>query len=1086
MGKLADRYAQKQNVLPKNQSLPQGASFGEVSTNQKTELTRPLNVRYDTQKAFNLDENGMKKTSISASKPSNSIEIQELNYEEYNQLQNEFEKLTKEYGKDSFITKAVENQLKASFVPKDKEFSVKKDIINPTATGIAKGLTFGLLEPTLSADTETSDTGLAKGVETVANLGTSFATSAGIYGVANKVLGGLSAFQAINNPFIRNIVTGQVADLVIQSPLVIGKSMSDGKKPDEILKDWVKDQAVNLAFNSIFSGFENLPQIKKLFSSKEAGQITQEQLEQGIKDEADKLSKEALSQTENIKQSDTSIEATTKPTINETAQSGVITPTAENTINQPLNTSKRNQEFTIEANKENAVKADLNAPIVTDKQINLFNSTAKKKFGENSAEKVKEITDKYGVNSVEELSQKQMNEALYKEFGYGEKVNDVLDIPQDDTLKVLAGNKVHLLDYMRTPQKVLEKIGLGKQARQLIDANNNYLDELPKEIDKVTAWYDRVKQDPTASQRIFQYLDKPKNSAVEMVVLNTEEKKVADEIKSYLSDWADKLGLPKSRRLTNYITHIFEQDFLKKDFDPDIAKLITNKVPGSVYDPFVAERLGKQGYVEDVFRSLDAYIKRGVRKANFDPALNSLSEASKDLPLENWQYVKKLGDRINMRPTDTDTLIDNLIKATPIGYKFGARPFTSLTKNARNLVYKGTLGLNVGSAIRNLTQGVNTYAKLGEKWTAKGYIDNFKSMVNGSDELEKVGVLRDSFIQDRKLSSTKKAMEKLDKGLFSLFELAEKVNRGGAYYGAKARALSQGLSEEEAIKKGVEMARQTQFTFGSVDTPVALQSDIMKTLGQFQSFNVKQAEFLGEMAKNKEWGGLIRFIGANALIIGTVGQMLGYDYKDMIPFSGVVTGDTKLGQTPPIQAVGDVVNAVVNPPDKFGNVNKKNIGERLLDVVSKDAPAFIPAGVQTKKTFQGIDAVNKGASYNQNVNVQYAIDQTPGNYVRGALFGKSNLDEAQTYFDENKNAFGENQTAAFKYAQKNGIKNTDFYKAVDGLRNLKTEVEGRKEPTTAEKRRYLATLFKGEKLILMVNLLVDTDKGKKIMEAGAK
>ena len=41
----------------------------------------------------------------------------------------------------------------------------------------------------------------------------------------------------------------------------------------------------------------------------------------------------------------------------------------------------------------------------------------------------------------------------------------------------------------------------------------------------------------------------------------------------------------------------------------------------------------------------------------------------------------------------------------------------------------------------------------------------------------------------------------------SLFELAEKINRGSAYFGAKARALSKGMSEQQAVQEGINMAR---------------------------------------------------------------------------------------------------------------------------------------------------------------------------------------------------------------------------------------------------------------------------------------
>lgn len=581
--------------------------------------------------------------------------------------------------------------------------------------------------------------------------------------------------------------------------------------------------------------------------------------------------------------------------------------------------------------------------------------------------------------------------------------------------------KVGIFDYLRTPDRVLKKIGLEKESNQIKKAYNNYLDELPKEIDKVTAWSNRVKNNKGAEQRIFKYLDGQNQK------LTGEELKVAKEIKGYLEEWADKLDLPKDGRIASYITHIFEKDFIQKEFDPDLAKIIDEKIPGSVYDPFLQKRLGQQGYVEDVFRALDAYVKRATRKINMDPALYDLEANSNKLDLESWKYVKNYTDRINLRPTEWDSLLDNAIKQSPVGYKAGQRPTASLTRKLRQWVYRGTLGLNVGSAIRNLTQGVNTYAQLGEKYTGIGYMKVLRSLASSDDELSRVGVLRNNIIEDRSLSATKKTWENIDKGLFSFFEAAERINRGAAYYGAKARALRAGKSEREAIEAGVEMARKTQFTFGSVDTPVALQSDLVKLFTQFQSFNIKQTEFLGEMAKNKEYAGLARWLGANAVILFTVGQAMGWDWKDMIPFGSVIGGEQKIGETPPIQLAQNIGKIALGGKDKFGQPIDG------YDVADSITP-FIPAGVQLMgKTIPGLYDVNRGyatsdwgvkklanmATGNEG-KIKFPISQTPSNYIRAGVFGSSKLPAAREYKQKDRTVFGDNQAETFRSLDQQG------------------------------------------------------------------
>lgn len=596
-------------------------------------------------------------------------------------------------------------------------------------------------------------------------------------------------------------------------------------------------------------------------------------------------------------------------------------------------------------------------------------------------------------------------------------------IPKNISVK----QKVNLLDYYRTPENVLKKIGLGQQARFLRQQYDSYIRELPVEIGKITEWSKRVR--PESNQKIFKYLDGQK------VSLDSNELKVATEIRSYLKDWANRLNLPEEKRISNYITHIFDKDFIQKDFPSEIASLIRDKIPGSVYDPFTQERLGKFGYIEDTWRALDAYVKRATRKVNMDPALDSLKAAGEVLEDSQFNYIKKYADRINLRPTETDTLIDNLVKSSPIGYRLGQRPVTGTTKTARQMVYRGLLGLNPASALRNLSQGANTYAKLGEKYTVIGYskvVQNLpKFLANKETELERVGVLDNGFVQDRQLSAVKGVMERLDKGLFYLFEQAEKINRGAAYYGAKAKAINQGMSEQQAIEVAKELVRKTQFSFGSIDTPVALQSDVVKTFSQFQSYSAKQIEFLGEMVAKKDFAGLARYLGATMLWIGTVGKLYGADWKEAIP-------GLRIGVPPTMQLPWGAVEVATGAPDKYGNPADPNILKRIAknQNIQKGIISYIPGGSAIKRGVEGVSATAKGYSESQSGRVRFPIEQSTQNYIRSGLFGQYSLPEARDYFDSNRKVLSEKQSEQLKVSSD---KTTTYSQILEGRENRKYE-----------------------------------------------
>jgi hypothetical protein len=555
--------------------------------------------------------------------------------------------------------------------------------------------------------------------------------------------------------------------------------------------------------------------------------------------------------------------------------------------------------------------------------------------------------------------------------------------------------RVHLLDYLATPEYVLEKVGLGRGADLLHTAQDVYRNTLDREIETISKWHSRVGTNPHVSQILFRYLDgREKDMVREMT---PEEHEVAREIRDYLQKWAQRLHLPEDNQISRYITHIFERDFNGKDsfVDPELSAIMSDNVAKSVYDPFLQKRTGKPGYIEDVWRALDAYVKRASRKEAMDPALDELSKMAEKVDESTFKYVKELSHRVNMRPTELEKGLDSLLKQTPIGYKFTERPTAYLTRFIRHRFFQGTLGGNVSSAVRNLGQGANTYAKLGEKWTTVGYTKLLTRMMsNNLQELYDVHVLDDQLVQDRFRKaieqSTKYTGFKLDDALFSFFQTAEKINRGSAYFGAKAKALSEGLSEEQAIKYAKRIVRETQFAFGAVDTPVALNDDLVKTLFQLQTYNVKQAEFLGRMAKQKDFLGLTRWSLGSFVMLMTLGKLIGMTPRQLIPTIG-------FGGAPLTSTVNALTGVAGGPTIFAQNPQDKAAAENQL---KRNLFTLLPGGAQIRKTLQGAGVLLKGKDTTPKGKTRFEIDNhDPATIIRALLFGKSNLPEAQEYYD---------------------------------------------------------------------------------------
>lgn len=597
-----------------------------------------------------------------------------------------------------------------------------------------------------------------------------------------------------------------------------------------------------------------------------------------------------------------------------------------------------------------------------------------------------------GIDVIEQLDKAPKSSRIYEDV---EAIKQFTKTPGEELLRapeeelgslkrIIAENKttpkqkVNIFNYLSTPEYVLEKIGLKAASERIQVAKDAIRDELPKNIEKIVEWKNRVAGSPYATQEIFKYLDG------EPIALNANEYQVAQEMKAWLKEWAGRLGLPQDNRIAKYITHIFEKDFVEQEFDQDLAKLIADKVPGSVYDPFLQKRLGKKGYIQDAFLALDAYVKRATRKVHMDPALELLDLQAQKLDLESYKYVQRLASRINLRPTEFDNLVDTFIKSTPIKYKLGQRPSAAITRDIRQMFYRGTLGLNVGSALRNLSQGANTYAKLGEKYTIMGYTKIFQKLITRNlDELYEHGILQNNFIEDRKLGVYKSVLQKLDPVLFSLFDTAEKINRGAAYFGAKSKALKNGATEYQAVRDAKRLVRETQFEFGSVDSPVALSSDWVKTLTQLGTYSIKQIEFLSRMVQNKEFGGLIRYAIASLGFVYTIGRIFGMKPEEVIPSIG-------LGGSPTGNALSGLFN--INSSNEQKQYEAKGKLERA-------AVSMVPAGVQARKTIQGLNTVDNGRDTTASGRTRFKVKRTPENYIRAGVFGKSALPAAQQYYE---------------------------------------------------------------------------------------
>lgn len=554
----------------------------------------------------------------------------------------------------------------------------------------------------------------------------------------------------------------------------------------------------------------------------------------------------------------------------------------------------------------------------------------------------------------------------------------------DDAIKAklaAQGKDVVLIDW-RSPENVFKKFGVYDEVYIPLKKGQEATAKIIEDgYQKLNQWHKNLGGNKDSQLKVFQWLDGGN------VPLSPTEQKVAVEIKAYLKDWADKLGLPEDKRITHYITHIFEPDLAggKRVLPEELARILDYIRPRGVTDPFLKQRTGALGYKQDLFGALDSYIRRGARKLYLDKPIDNAAKYADAEGTQAQNYLDRFLKNLQGRPDSFEKWIDqNILQSLPAGVKnrLGARPVKQVVNSATGTVYRAALGLNLGSALKNLTQGVNTLAEIGPKNTMLGYTRLLK---NGTKELIDNGVIDDMLIADYRRTPIKNAIQRMDNVLFWMFEMAEKINRGSAYYGAKAQAMARGIPEAQAIEYAKSIVRKTQFAYGKLDTPLGLQNSLGKVAFQFSTFPIKQAELVGGWAKNREGRKLATYIASSLALTAAVGDLLGLEYSDMF-FKNIVPG---LGPIPETIKAGISVAGSKMAGQEPNWQDKRDLQNawRLI----------APAGVQADKTFQGLKADVMGGVYTAKGKLSYPIKSTTDKII-APLLGVYRTGEANKYY----------------------------------------------------------------------------------------
>lgn len=400
--------------------------------------------------------------------------------------------------------------------------------------------------------------------------------------------------------------------------------------------------------------------------------------------------------------------------------------------------------------------------------------------------------------------------------------------------------------------------------------------------------------------------------------------KAAAEFRALFDRLGVEFGLAKGgeKWVENYVPHLIQRILqsegavakgteLEMSMFHDVAGFINadmSRLPSDITNKHLIERLGANDYVESTLEAIGAYTRAGLRRKYLTAPLNVMRTVMKaGVPQGTRKYVTEYGLRYMGAPRVFEEYTGSMVKGlmntvvlptmkatferVPGGYADQAikrveeailQPDFLVGRRASSHVREwamvNLLGWAPDSAFQNLTQTVNTYAELGRKYTQEGMTMLWRSRTDPELKalLKASGVLDDAsfrkILDDERMGGIYRTYADRSMGLF---QYAEQINRGSAFFGGYAKAKAEGAGVQDAIKFGVDVSNRTQFSFLRSDTPLLFQTGVGRFAFQLGQYPLRQIQMFNPLATG---GAMLKGAAGKTLSLGGAlgGGIAGY------------------------------------------------------------------------------------------------------------------------------------------------------------------------------------------------------------------
>jgi hypothetical protein len=519
----------------------------------------------------------------------------------------------------------------------------------------------------------------------------------------------------------------------------------------------------------------------------------------------------------------------------------------------------------------------------------------------------------------------------------------------------------------------------------------------------------------------------PKSDGILQMV--EEGRRVYKDLLTRTNAELTKYGYDPIPERSNYVTHTRQIQTLadqvgsllnvaKEKLPTAISSINVNTKPGKRFNRFALRREGGSTH-EGLMTSMDKYldistqqifhtadVQRTRQVQNYLQEQASSADNGTDRLSNFADYIGQYADHL----AGKQNIIDR-----PFEKVFG-RGVLKAGDWLRGRFGANAVGGSLSSAITNfipLTQGLATTNKIA---VAKGLLSNVSSAI---DDVAKIDGLESSFLRRRfpeqRIGSNAKTVVR--DVVTSPFSLADAFTSRTIVASKFYEGVQKGLDPQSAMSQADEYAARLMSDRSLGQSPLLFNSKILGAFTQFQNEVNNQVSFLAKDLPAYANGNKAK-LASMLTQVAVYSYLYNAAYETMIgrrpavdPIDYLTTAISQLSAgdiagmfdvTDEDSTAGKIVNAL--PGSSIltgGRIPLSGAIPKDLSLKELSRPlthlALPYGGGQVRKTIEGLSAYNQGGDYASDGDEKFAIEQSPANLARSALFGKWSTPESQEY-----------------------------------------------------------------------------------------